>query len=470
MDQLTVTFQAGSAGTFPLTWAQLDFWRKKIKVFGDLGRNFNIPLVLDLPGPVGLAEFTAVLRRLVERNQVLRTCFRDSPSGPVQVVAGSGAFVLRCYESPADGSRARADAVAAELKGPCFSHETEWGIRLAVVCVDGAPRHLAFAVSHLMIDGSGLQALVEELFALLATRAAGEPEPPLRWQPAEQAAREQTDRSARRNRAALAHWRKHLTAIPPTMFPAPPRPFTGPRFGRVRLESAALAATAPRLAASCQVPVSSVLMGAFAVALGLATGQPSCELILVVGNRYDQAFRSMVGAAAQDCLLTVNLTGQVTDVVRATHKAAMAAYYYGYYDPAAVEDLTAAIAAERGIRFDLNCIYNDLSAFTNGSSDDPTVRPAGRSLTEDTVRALLAQTSAEFMETWEGQSCKVYLAAEPGAESCALDLVADTAHLPRAALKPLLLGAERIVLEAAYRADLPVGDVPALTGLTPPAA
>ena len=68
--------------------------------------------------------------------------------------------------------------------------------------------------------------------------------------------------------------------------------------------------------------------------------------------------------------------------------------------------------------------------------------------------------------TWQGQTCKLYLEAVPGADLCRLTLVGDTAYLPLRMMHALLRGIEKIVLEAAYR-DVELAEIPALTGLTP---
>ncbi len=229
----------------------------------------------------------------------------------------------------------------------------------------------------------------------------------------------------------------------------------------MRFESRALGAAAARLAARCQVSMASVVLAGTALGLSALTGQATCVLAMVTGNRYDEDLRSMVGTASQNGPLVVDLSGgTVAEAVRATHRAATVTYFYGQYDPGAVEELIDALADQRGVRFDLSLLYNDLSSLL-GLEDDGD--PAGE-VPEAAVRELVAESVLVHEGTWEGQLVKMYLAAEPGMACCRLTLVADTAYVPLHTLEPFLRGIEKIVLEAAYH-DVAVADIPALTGL-----
>jgi hypothetical protein len=158
--------------------------------------------------------------------------------------------------------------------------------------------------------------------------------------------------------------------------------------------------------------------------------------------------------------------GTIADAVRATHRAATIAYFSGHYDPAAIEELVALVAAERGVRFDLTLLYNDLSAFASDASDPSDAVDDGLPVSEADARKLLADTVILPERTWDGQLCKMYLAAVPGADTCRITLIGDTAYLSLDSMRALLGGIEKIVFEAAYR-DVEVAEVPALTGLTP---
>jgi hypothetical protein len=466
MDQLEVEFRADTGGTFRMTWGQQGIWGP-IRHFGDDSAFFNIPVVVDLPGDAPKADQAAVvsaLRRLVERNQALRTHFRDGPDGPVQQIERSGSFVLRLGESTPGDSRALADGLAAELASAHFDHDDEWAIRLALVFVDQVPRHVVFVVSHVLADGGGFQALIDDFFGLLCAPSANR-EPDIRWQPADQVLREQSRQSARRNQAAIGYWRRQLERMPPSMFSVPPGPGAVPRFQELRLESRALTVAAARLAACCQVSVPDAVLTGAGLALSAVSGQAICALKVIVGNRFDDHTRGLVAPMAQEGLLVVDYaSGTVAEAARATSKAARAAYFYGYYDPTAVGELLGAIAAHRGVEFDLTVFYNDQSAFLDDPfGEEPAARKA--QLPEADARKLLRETVIAPAGTMDAHGPTVFLKAQAGADICALQLMADTAYLPLPTIEAVLRGIETIVFEAAYR-NVTVAEIPALTGLS----
>jgi hypothetical protein len=467
MDQVQLEFHADTGGTYPMTWGQQDFWRKKIRIYGAASWHFNLRMFVDLPDGTSADQAMVAVRRLVERNEVLRAHFLDGPEGLLQRSARTGIISLLLCRVPCEASRPRAEALAAELAASPFNHEAEWGIRFGLVCVGRAARYLVFAISHVVADGGGILALLEEFLGLL--RAAGNGSEPSRpWQPADQVHREQSQRGTRRNEAAVRYWRKQLERIPPSMFPWPAVPPQQPRFQRLRLDSRALSVAAARLAASCQVSVPSALLAGTALALSALSGLPACAMTVVVSNRYDGDMRAMVGSASQDGLFVADFTsGTVAEAVRAAHRSVTSAFFYGHYDPGVIDDLVGAVGAQRGVRLDLSAVYNDLSSFVDGPQDDDDDAAAARAPdAEADVRELLKETVITPESTWEGQQCTVYLAAEPGRDTSSLHLVADTAYLPPPAMESLLRGIEKIVAEAACR-DFAVADIPALTGIAP---
>lgn len=467
MDRMELEFRADTDGTFPMTWGQQDFWRKKIRLYGDASRHFNLSMFVHLPDRTGVDRAVVAVRRLVERNEVLRTHLLDGPEGLQQRVARTGTIGLLLRQAPQEASRPCAETLAAELAVAPFNHEAEWGIRFGLVCVGRTAQYLTFAVSHVVADGGGILALLADFFAVLRAQDGGS-EPDRPWQPADQVHREQSPRGARRHQAAIRYWRKALERMPPSMFGWPPLPPQQPRFQRLRLDSRALGLAAARLAVNCQASVPSVVLAATALALSALSGRPACALAIVVGNRYDPDMRAMVGSTSQDGLFVAGLDGgTVVEAVRAVHRSVTTAFFYGHYDPGAMEDLVRAVEAQRGVRLDMSAVYNDVSSFVEEEDEGETLDVAAAlpRHAEADVRHLLKETVISPESTWEGQRCTMYLAAEQGRDRSSLALVADTAYLPTPVMRALLLGIEKIVTEAAYR-DIAVADIPALTGIT----
>ena len=466
MDRLTVSFHAADGGTFPLTWGQQHIW-KPLRWYGPASSYFTIPAVIDLPdGGAGLTRATVAraLRRLVERNQSLRTRFRGGDGGFRQHIAPAGTLTVPLHQATPDGSRAAAGHAAGELAAAPFDHASEWPLRAALICAGNTPRQLAVAVSHTATDGAGMQALIGEFLALLAVPPGG-PLPPRRWQPVSQVKHERSRRGARRHQGAAAYWRKHLAQAPPSMFDFPAARPAQPRFRRLRLESPALARAVTRLAVRCDVSRSTVLLTGAGLALATLSGHSTAVLKLVVSNRFEERTRDAIASVTQDGLLVAGYDGgSVTDAVRATSKAARAGYYYGAYDPAALDTLIAGAAAERGVHFDLTAYFNDLTDFMEPGPADG--EPDAADTSPRTVRGLLARTVVEPEGAWETQDSKFFFATECDASLCRLHLLGDTAYLPVPVLETVLRGVETMLVEAAYR-DVRLDTIPALTGITP---
>lgn len=469
---MNVGFQASDGGTYPMTWGQKAIW-KPVKWYGDASSFFNIPVAIDLPGdpPPGRDAVVAALRTLVERHQSLRSYYFDGPDGPAQQIERSGTFGIQLAESTPAGSRARADALATELAAPCFDFKAEWSLRTALVSVDGIPRHAVFVVSHVAADGGGFMALVNDFLALLGEAPGGtSSEPPgerpadesKAWQPADQVLSEQSKRGVRRSGAAVDYWRKQLTRIPPSMFGSEGGPAAEPRWHRLRMDSPAMAAAAIRVAIDCQISLPSAVLTGTALALATLTSQDITVMQLIVSNRYDDQMRSMVGAAAQDGLLVVDYPDvPLAEAARATHRAARTGYFYGYYDPPAVDELRDRLAAKRGVQFDLTSYFNDLTPLIGAPTELPDPPP-----TEAEARELLAQTTIVTEATFGTQDCKFFVEAECGPAISRVHLLIDTAYVPPPLAETVLRGMETILFETAF-GDATVAGIPALTGIKP---
>jgi hypothetical protein len=245
------------------------------------------------------------------------------------------------------------------------------------------------------------------------------------------------------------------------MFSRPPGPAAVPRFQELRLESRALIAAAARLVARCQVSVPDAVLTGAGLALAAVCGQSGCVLKIIVGNRFDRETRGLVAPMTQEGLLVVDYpSGTVAEAARTTSKAARAAYFYGYYDPAAVGELLSAVAAQRGVEFDLTIFFNDQSAFVDDAFDVDTTASDAQ-LPEAEARELLRDTVVVPAGSMKAYGPKVFLKVQVGAHICALQLMADTAYLPLPTIETVLRGIETIIVEAAYR-DVAVAEIPAV--------
>ncbi|GGM06075.1 non-ribosomal peptide synthetase [Dactylosporangium sucinum] len=125
---------------------------------------YNLPLALDLDGPLDLAALRAALADLVTRHEPLRTVFADRDGAPVPVVRGTG--VRLAVLALTDG------AVEDAVRVP-FDIATETPLR-ATVFTAGPGRHvLLLLVHHIAGDEWSLTPMLDDLVTAYAARAAG---------------------------------------------------------------------------------------------------------------------------------------------------------------------------------------------------------------------------------------------------------------------------------------------------------
>ncbi|MEV4379159.1 condensation domain-containing protein [Streptosporangium sp. NPDC049644] len=229
---VTVEFSGARGGESPLTWGQLAIWRIT-RWLEDGDPYFNMPWVLPVYGRHTLEAVIGALRGLVERYETLRTTCEEIADGPVQRVVSRGRFDVEVVDAGEDRPLAAAKKVSAELAARGFDYAVELPFRCAVVTVGGRPRAVAFALSHLAVDGWALDVLAGDWRALLAGDELSAPE----WQPLDQAAFEREGTGAARGERALRHCRAELSRAPETMFDFPRVTAEEPRFVRVGMES-----------------------------------------------------------------------------------------------------------------------------------------------------------------------------------------------------------------------------------------
>ncbi|MGR0188478.1 amino acid adenylation domain-containing protein [Azospirillum aestuarii] len=176
-------------------------------------RPFIIPVIRTVEGEVpDPARWSDAWTALVERHEALRTTFAEDAEGRLRrrVAAVDGALELSTQTG-----RAAALAHIRARQGEPFAMAIAplWRAGLVRLADGGSPLFW-MAMHHSIGDGRSVGILLEELTALLA----GEPLPPLSARYAAMAARELRYLDGPDRAADEAHWREHLSALPPEAF------------------------------------------------------------------------------------------------------------------------------------------------------------------------------------------------------------------------------------------------------------
>lgn len=273
-----------------LSAAQRRIWFHEQRHPGTAG--YNMPIAWRIRGALDRAALLRSLHDVVERHEVLRTCYRDVDGTPEPVL--QPATELRIAEATI-----AADAVVAwadDAAGRPFALERELPIRADLARIGAAPEEhvLVLTVHHIAADGWSIGVIAAEI----AARYRGEPlQPPTQYWAAAQREADVVARGA--FAPQLAHWRERLAGAPErTDVPSDrPRPARRSGTGAILADTlGAELATAVRDAARTAAATPfMVLLASFQVACARWTGRPDAVVGTPISGRDEPWLEAVVG-------------------------------------------------------------------------------------------------------------------------------------------------------------------------------
>ncbi|TDC25557.1 hypothetical protein E1265_06720 [Streptomyces sp. 8K308] len=302
---------------------------------------FNMAVRWELPAGTLLDDGLASLRLLIERHEILRTRFAESPGEPpTQVVDRRGVHpVLIVDAAGQDRGGSPVDPVR-DLAARRFEPTQEYPARFCVAVLDGRALWLGAALSHLAVDAAGTEILRRDLRAA-AARMAGAPDPepgrPAVLQPLDQAEGEQSSAGRAASRRAAELWRQALTGTPASLPEAPSLPAADPAFPARLLCARGLGARAQELADRLDVGISAVFIGAATAALAAHQGVDAQSVVVTCGNRMARRMAGYAGTVAQQGVIRLDSLGApASDVITRTWEALLTVHESSAYEPADV--------------------------------------------------------------------------------------------------------------------------------------
>ncbi|MFF9850446.1 amino acid adenylation domain-containing protein [Streptomyces litmocidini] len=295
---------------------------------------YNVPLVLDLEGPLDTEALRGALEDVVARHESLRTVLADHDGVPHQVIhpaTAAASLVPLPVERPPAGEPAAAwaERTARELAAAPFDLATDVAVR-ARLLVTGPDRHvLVLVLHHVAADGWSLAPLCRDLGAAYRARTTGDaPDwPELRVQYADYTLWQREllgdgdgdgdgDAPDGIEARRLDHWRKALDgapgridlpydrprpAVPSHRGAAVPFALDGDTYGRLR-----------RLARDAGCTPFMVLQAALAVTLRTHGAGDDIPLGTAVAGRSDEALDDLIGFFVNTVVLRTDLSGDPT--------------------------------------------------------------------------------------------------------------------------------------------------------------
>ncbi|MFP2903282.1 condensation domain-containing protein, partial [Corallococcus sp. 4LFB] len=197
----------------PLSFAQQRLWL--IDQLEPGTATYNMPVALRLSGALDVESLRRGLEALMHRHEALRTTFRDTPEGPVQLIAPPSALTLdltdlRSLPHEERQAEARHRATAEALRP--FALTTGPLVRAALLVLEEQEHLLLLTIHHIVSDGWSLGVLVREVAELYRAFASGQAPAltPLRLQYADYAAWQRQWMRGDALEAQLSYWRQRL--------------------------------------------------------------------------------------------------------------------------------------------------------------------------------------------------------------------------------------------------------------------
>lgn len=300
----------------PLSSAQSRLWFLH-RLEGPSGK-YNIPIALDLRGPLDAAALESALDDVVARHEVLRTVYAlHDGVGNQRVLPGSAGASLRTVEIPPE----HRDATLRRLCAEGFDLDREIPLRAALLRL--APDHhvLALVLHHIAADGWSLLPLARDVATAYAARTGGSAPAwhPLAIQYADYALWEHARIGDEAQAGSLfaaqsSYWKRQLAdaperiSLPRRLDRADVAELAG---GSLAFEIAAeLHAGLARIAAASDATVFMALLAGFATVLNRLGAGTDLVVGTPVAGRKDAALDPLVGCFVNMLALRLDLSGR----------------------------------------------------------------------------------------------------------------------------------------------------------------
>ncbi|MFD7383491.1 amino acid adenylation domain-containing protein [Streptomyces anulatus] len=303
----------------PLSHGQMRLWF--LNRFDTGGATYNLPVALDLDGPVNSSALRAAFGDVVARHEALRTIFPDRDGTPHQAVLD--ATVAAPEFTELDVTAGELDDAVRRIAGEGFDLTVELPVRAALLRVDGRPAALVVVMHHIVVDGWSTGPFAKDLAAAYGARCDGaapawEPLPVqypdyTLWQRSVLGDEGDPDSAAA---TQLAYWRETLAGLPdelslPVDRARPAIPSHGGGWATFRM-GPALHRDLAALARRCRASMFMVLQAGMSVLLHRLGAGTDIPLGTPVAGRTDESLDDLVGFFVNNLVLRGDLSGDPT--------------------------------------------------------------------------------------------------------------------------------------------------------------
>ncbi|MGE5321729.1 MAG: condensation domain-containing protein [Actinomycetota bacterium] len=333
--QEVVPRRTGSSGPAPLSFAQQQL------VFLDQMYpgmpTYNVPLAVQLRGPLNPLLLERSLNGLLQRHDILRTVFKVTDGIPMQQVIPDFTLQLQVEDLagiPASEHEPKARALAVQ-EGRCpFDIQAAPPIRAKLLRLDDNHHVALITLHHVICDGQSLEILIHDLAALYEAEASGRvaqlPELPLQYIDFVHWQREWL--KSNHLQPQIAYWKSQLHDCAadrevPSDFPGHDAP--GVQAKRAYFElGPEVQHSLEKVAFSCRTTPMTVLLAAFQVLLKIWSGQDAISIGSPVDNRKRTEFAGLIGFFVNTVIYRTDVGGEITfsDVLSRARETVLSAH------------------------------------------------------------------------------------------------------------------------------------------------
>ncbi|MCB1121718.1 MAG: AMP-binding protein, partial [Verrucomicrobiae bacterium] len=278
---------------------------------------YNTPRIYRLNGEVNLEALQNSLDTILQRHEVLRTCFRDDSGVPTTEVHATYPVEIRQIDLSAVPD-AELNSKVRELEsleiGRPFDLEHGPLFRVTLIRLSEGEHHLIVCKHHIVTDEWSFQLFDSELAELYSAFCQKRPArlPQLTRSYSDYTESREKWMVSQEAQAQLDYWKEHLNGLPVLDFPIDfPRPETLSFQGKVKYLhlSAQVAEQLKTLSRSHGTTPYMTLLAVFHVLLYRYTGQEDIVVGTPVAGRKDLEFENLIGFFVNTLLIRTDLSG-----------------------------------------------------------------------------------------------------------------------------------------------------------------
>lgn len=299
---LTISRYHDDASPLPLSFAQERLWFLDQLTPGDGA--LNIPVALNLYGPLDVERLAEAVAQIVTRHSILRTTFGVVNGQTVQLIHSTLTIPLEKVEGAEDGLFAFIETPLDLARGPL--------VRWQVAQVAEQHHRFVAVFHHSISDGWSVGKFLREI----ELAYQGMPLPPLPIQYSDYARWQRAWLTSAAASRELEYWRKQLTPLPPVLdLPTDfPRPALLSTRGaeQVAWVSEELAHRLRALAQAENATLFMVLCAAFKVLLARLSGQRDITVGTPIAGRTQRELEPLLGIFLNTLVLRSDLSERAT--------------------------------------------------------------------------------------------------------------------------------------------------------------